>query len=597
METLHQPGTTVLADFRAEYNAENNRIQHVARNAITHASVSKVLVDPRKADQLHATFSDELDVDTKISDQQSSGRCWIFSFLNVLRAHFIHEYDLPAHFEFSQAYLFFWDQFEKCNQFLRYIWELKDEPSDHPVVRELLKEPISDGGQWHMLQNLVAKYGVVPKHCMGESKQANATDRMTSTLAGKLREYAHHLRTRTIADGQLEDTLRPMLYTLYSILCVFLGEPPAKIQWEYNPSAENFVKRKFKKHYSQRKGKTEAAASRHKSVNTTTGGVGAHRRKSATSTARVSRSSTARRASSSLTGPSEPYHIDKKPFEQSPVYTPLEFYEAFVKVPIDEYVTVIHYPHPDRPFHRRFQVKYLNNMVGGRESELHNLPMDEMKEIAVRALDAGEPIWFCADIGKDTSIKYGILDPDAMDYRNVFKTDPHGWDKGLRMEYKDGTPSHAMALRGYHIDAPQEGEATANKGQGKKGKLASSKRASRRSVKQTHVARRGGGLAPYTCKHRTHKHKGGQAATKPTTPTAHAVKPHVVHRAPSRWLVENSWGDYIGKDGNLVMSDAWFDRHVYEIAVHKRHLLRAPDKKPIIKLEMWDVFGSLFTVH
>ena len=45
------------------------------------------------------------------------------------------------------------------------------------------------------------------------------------------------------------------------------------------------------------------------------------------------------------------------------------------------------------------------------------------------------------------------------------------------------------------------------------------------------------------------------------------------------------------------MSDAWFDRHVYEIAVHKRHLLRAPDKKPVIKLEMWDVFGSLFTLH
>ena len=579
MDTLHRPGATVLADFRAEYNAESNRVQHVARNAITHASVSKVLVDPRKADRLHATFSDELDVDTKISDQQSSGRCWIFSFLNVLRAHFVHEYDLPADFEFSQAYLFFWDQFEKCNQFLRYIWELKDEPSDHPVVRELLKDPISDGGQWHMLQNLVAKYGVVPKHCMGESKQANATDKMTCMLAGKLREYAHHLRTRTIADGQLEDTLRPMLYTLYSILCVFLGEPPKTIQWEYNPSAENFVKRKFKKHYSKRKGQAKrkaSAAPHNKATETTKGGAGAHRRKSASARASAQRSSSAQRAASS--GPTEPYHIDKKPFEQSPEYTPLEFYKAFVKVPIDEYVTVIHYPHPDRPFHRRFQVKYLNNMVGGRESELHNLPIDEMKEIAVRSLDAGEPIWFCADIGKDTSIKYGILDPDTMDYRNVFKTEPHGWDKGLRMEYKDGTPSHAMALRGYHIDTPPAEEAAAKASKPKRKARASSKRATSRSRKQTPAARKKGG--------------GGRAAS---ITRKRAATPAL--RAPSRWLVENSWGEYAGKDGNLVMSDAWFDRHVYEIAVHKRHLLRAPDKKPVIKLEMWDVFGSLFTIH
>ena len=582
MDTLHRPGATVLADFRAEYNADDNRVQHVARNAITHAAVSKVLVDPHKADRLHATFSDELDVDTKISDQQSSGRCWIFSFLNVLRAHFVHEYDLPASFEFSQAYMFFWDQFEKCNQFLRYIWELKDEPSDHPVVRELLKEPISDGGQWHMLQNLVAKYGVVPKHCMGESKQANATEKMTGILAGKLREYAHHLRTRTIADNQLEDTLRPMLYTVYSILCVFLGEPPKTIQWEYNPSSENFVKRKFKKHYSNRKGKGKAhhKQAQLKATKTTKGGAGTHRRTSANAHESTHRRRSSRSSTSS--GPTEPYHIDKKPFEQSPEYTPLEFYKAFVKVPIDEYVTVIHYPHPNRPFHRRFQVKYLNNMVGGRESELHNLPMDDMKEIAVRSLDAGEPIWFCADISKDSSIKYGILDPDAMDYRNVFKTEPHGWDKGLRMEYKDGTPSHAMAFRGYHIDTPADASKPKRKSTASKARV-SSKRTNSRSMKQTATTRKKGGRRASSTRKRT------TAPTKPKAPPA--------RRAPSRWLVENSWGEYAGKDGNLVMSNAWFDRHVYEIAVHKRHLLRAPDKQPIIKLEMWDVFGSLFTVH
>ena len=30
-----------------------------------------------------------------------------------------------------------------------------------------------------------------------------------------------------------------------------------------------------------------------------------------------------------------------------------------------------------------------------------------------------------------------------------FRFDPHGWNKGQRMEYKDGVPNHAMVLRGY----------------------------------------------------------------------------------------------------------------------------------------------------
>lgn len=575
MDSLHQPNSTVLTDFRNEYNADGNRIQHVASHAITHTAISKVLVKSKRADELHAAFSDELDVDTKISDQQQSGRCWIFSFLNVLRAHFVHEYELPSEFEFSQAYLFFWDQFEKSNQFLKYIWELKDEPSDHPVVRELLKDPISDGGQWHMLQNLVSKYGVVPKHCMSESKQANATDKMNTLLSAKLREYAHHLRTRHVSN--LEDTLRPMLFDIYSLLCVCLGEPPKTIRWEYTPSSQNFMKRKFKKHYHKRKMAKQQGthSSKHTSQH-----AGSKRHSSSNSKHRPSPSKHTVQEVPLHT----PTHIDKKPFEESKEFTPLDFYKEFVHVPIDEYVTVINYPHPDRPFHRRFQVKYLNNMVGGRESELHNLPIEDLKQIAIRSIDAGEPVWFCADVGKDCSIRYGILDPDVLDYRTVFSSDPHGWDKGLRMEYKEGIPSHAMALRGYHVPSKPDDTPT------KPSHTVQRKRSSRSS---NHTRKSKKTRASSQSKKKTQG--GHRPQTKSNTESVAMEK--TARKQPSRWLVENSWGDFVGKNGNLVMSDAWFDRHVYEIAVHKRHLLKPPDKKPVIKLEMWDVFGSLFTLR
>ena len=200
-----------LETFRNDFNAQSNTVQHVAKNAITHTNLSKALINPARADKLHATFSDELDINTKVSDQKSSGRCWLFSFLNVLRAHTVHKYDLDSSFEFSQNYLFFWDQFEKCNYFLHLMWELREQSTDEEHVRQLLKEPLSDGGQWHMIQNIINKYGVIPDHCMEETYQSNNTERMTGILCGRLREFAHDLRTKTIQNvNQTIDQIRSM---------------------------------------------------------------------------------------------------------------------------------------------------------------------------------------------------------------------------------------------------------------------------------------------------------------------------------------------------------------------------------------------------
>ena len=557
------PPPELLATFRARYNDENNAVQHVARNAVTHASPAKVLVDPRRADALHDTFSDELDITTKTSDQQQSGRCWLFSFLNVLRAHMVHKYELDAGFEFSQSYLFFWDQFEKCNLFLHYMWTLRDKSTDDPYVREMLKEPLSDGGQWAMIQNLVDKYGVVPKHCMGESYQANNTERLTAVLCGRLREHAHTLRTLKDV-SQKDERVREMLYEVYCVLCVFLGEPPQTFRWEYNPTSENWAKNEWKK----KKTTTTSATKSHKTATATA--------KSSHNVTRAAKHVAAHNKATPTTAKKthKPSHtgVDKKPFVASKTYTPVQFYKQCVKLPIHDYVTVIHYPHAKRPFDRRYTVKYLNNMVGGRDAELFNVRLDTLKTVTRRAIDAGEPVWFCADIGKDVSTKYGILDPQAFNYKDIFRYDPHGWDKGTRMMYKDGTPNHAMVLRGYHVEPRVTKPATTRANR--------SQRALRSSSSSSSKTRR------------------ARKPLRTIKQTPAQKKPPPQKQPPaSRWLVENSWGEYSGKDGNLVMSDQWFDRHVYEVAVHKRHLKgvwhEAPDAKTIT-LEMWDVFGSLF---
>ena len=60
--TLDPP---TLQKYRNDFNASTNTAQHVAKNAITHTSLSKALINPQRANTLHTTFSDELDVNTK----------------------------------------------------------------------------------------------------------------------------------------------------------------------------------------------------------------------------------------------------------------------------------------------------------------------------------------------------------------------------------------------------------------------------------------------------------------------------------------------------------------------------------------------------
>lgn len=91
-----------------------------------------------------------------VTNQRSSGRCWIFAACNTFRIAIMQKHDIQA-FELSQAYLFFWDKVEKANYFLETVLANADEEVDGRLFTALNASPVGDGGQWDMIVNLVEK--------------------------------------------------------------------------------------------------------------------------------------------------------------------------------------------------------------------------------------------------------------------------------------------------------------------------------------------------------------------------------------------------------------------------------------------------------
>ncbi|NVO01835.1 MAG: C1 family peptidase [Bacteroidetes bacterium] len=168
-----------------------------------------------------------------ITDQKQSGRCWLFTGLNVVRPIVIDKFKLDE-FEFSQNYSFFWDQLEKANLFLEAIITTSAKPMDDKTVDWLFKNAIGDGGNWAGFVDVAEKYGVVPKSVMPETNNSDKTSMMSSVLTRKLREDALELRESTKKSAaDISKRKIEMLSDIYRILVISLGEPPEEFTWRY----------------------------------------------------------------------------------------------------------------------------------------------------------------------------------------------------------------------------------------------------------------------------------------------------------------------------------------------------------------------------
>ena len=206
------------------------------RNALNTAPITTLSANAENAAMIDTEFTDRVKT-WGITDQKSSGRCWLFTGLNVLRAAAADKHDL-GDFRFSQNYCFFYDQLEKANLFLQAVIDTRDKPFDDREVDWLFSNPISDGGTFTGVANLVMKYGVVPANVMPESYSANNTSAMATQLKTLLRRDG--LKLRELPARELQQAKTEMLKDVYHVLGLCLGVPPTEFEWKgktYTPKA------------------------------------------------------------------------------------------------------------------------------------------------------------------------------------------------------------------------------------------------------------------------------------------------------------------------------------------------------------------------
>lgn len=179
-----------------------------------------------------------------IHNQKSSGRCWMFSGLNVLRSNFALNDKQKRIVEFSQDYLFFYDQLEKANLMLQGVIDNAKMPLNDPRLQFFFKSPINDGGTFCGVADLAEKYGLVPQSAQPETYSSENTSRMAKVLKSKLREYALELRRMTNegkSKQQVQQRKSEMLGKIYNILALTLGEPVKEFTYQFRDKDGNAV--------------------------------------------------------------------------------------------------------------------------------------------------------------------------------------------------------------------------------------------------------------------------------------------------------------------------------------------------------------------
>jgi bleomycin hydrolase len=235
-KTLSVVDTELL---RKDFSA--NPAYRLAQNAVTRVSVDDVSINRDIINNTDHAVSTLLD-DWKVTNQERSGRCWLFAGLNLMRVGAMKKMGLKE-FEFSQNYAMFWDKIERANYLLEAIIETADrDPDDRTVAHLLRSSAAEDGGQWNMFIAIVNKHGLVPKQFMPETQSSSNTGRMNEILRTLLRQGAKSVRAAAASGGveAARAEKAEVLKVVFRALCIHLGTPPERFDWQWTDKDRAF---------------------------------------------------------------------------------------------------------------------------------------------------------------------------------------------------------------------------------------------------------------------------------------------------------------------------------------------------------------------
>ena len=389
-----QTGITpeVLKQLEGSYTG--TPAEKALRNAISNVGIAKMAINQENAGAKDKHFGIEIK-NTGITDQKSSGRCWLFTGLNVLRGRAMKKLGTKD-LVLSQCYLFFFDQLEKSNLFLQGIIDTRKQPIDSEMVRWLFQHPLSDGGTYTGVADLATKYGVVPADIMPETYVSNSTSEFCSHLKRKLREFGITLREKGetgMSEKQLQALKVEQLGTVYRMLVMAYGVPPKTFKWKDLPQP-----------------------------------------------------SLKGRESSPFKG------------ELERVYSPQEFFKTYCISEGEDlnkdYVMLMN--DPSRPYNKVYEIDYDRHVYDGHNWLYVNLPIEELESIAITSLKDSCQMYFSCDVGKFLDRSTGFADLQNFDYGSLLGT-TFGMNKKQRIETFDSGSTHAMTLMAVDLDG--EGKA------------------------------------------------------------------------------------------------------------------------------------------
>lgn len=379
-----------------------SRANRIARNAVTSMGIAAAARDQRACRAYKDTYGVSLEAAKTVTHQHKSGRCWMFSTLNVVRARTLGILDVDD-FEFSQAYTTFYEKLEKSNSFLERIIQTADRPANDRLVYHLTLHTAADGGQFMFCASILEKWGAVPKDAMPETACTLDTKYMNEVLGDILIRDAAILRERAgkgAGVDELEAAKADMLDEIHRFLCCCLGEPPLAFDFDFQVGA----------HADVDASKVEVTA-------------------------------------------------DGRRILRDHGVTPLEFLERYARFNPDDYIELVSMPGDTRPFGHLYGIDWFDAVVGGRPLRLLNMEMPVVEQAVIASLKGGVPAYMMCDVGKRTlrgdDDFAGVLATDSLDLEGLFDIDL-SIDRGDNLDLNGTGMSHCMAFQGVQLDEAGE---------------------------------------------------------------------------------------------------------------------------------------------